>query len=665
MPRHSEATLTAIKNAVDIVSLVGDYGLPLERSGSKYKALCPFHDDHKPSMELNPDRQSYKCWVCGAGGDVFDFVKEYDRVEFPEALKILADRAGIALDAPAEGASTPSGASKSELLAVNAWAEGLFADAMGRSSAAKDYLSARGILGESAARFRIGYAPGERGWLLSRAKAQKLDVGLLERAGLVSRPADAPGVVRERFRGRLMFPIHDPRGRTVGFGGRVLPEVERLLAASGKHVAKYVNSSETAVFQKRRFLYGADLARPAAREAGWVAVVEGYTDVIAAHQVGLGNVVGTLGTALGDDHVVALRRLADRAVLVFDGDAAGQKAADRALELFLGHEVDVRVLSLPDELDPCDFLLNQGADAFRSLVATAVDPLAFALKRAGDRFDLGSIEGARLASEWVLAILARVPSVSRVGLDVKVAKALDTLSGRLGVPVDGLKRRLGQLRCEAKAAPRHPRPEPPRASAVAADPPFAVFRKDGDGAVADRPAEADAPAGPPENSRPASAPPIRVSALDPTDRELLQLVLNEPGLVGRLLTRVTPDALRDAPLRAILRVCYDLHAEGEVPTFGRVSLRLDEGLRALAAGLLLPIDSSPLPDDVKPPPWADRLGPALARLAERDRQARLRDLKNAQDETNQTDDPGAHRALKMEYLRLLTQRPDTKKSNAS
>jgi len=215
VPRHSETTLAAIKNAVDIVALVSEYLGPPSRSGSKYKALCPFHDDHNPSLELNPERQSFKCWSCGAGGDVFDFVKEYERVDFPEALRMLAERAGVALDTPSAVATAPRGPSKTELLAVHAWAESIFNEALARSESARGYLAARGISDVSVARFRLGYAPGERGWLLARAKREGFPADMLERAGLVSRPADAPGMLRERFRGRVMFPIHDPRGRPI------------------------------------------------------------------------------------------------------------------------------------------------------------------------------------------------------------------------------------------------------------------------------------------------------------------------------------------------------------------------------------------------------------------------------------------------------------------
>ena len=210
----------------------------------------------------------------------------------------------------------------------------------------------------------------------------------------------------------MIFPIHDDRGRAIAFGGRILPDTEEKLASQGKNVAKYLNSPETVLFHKRTVLYAANLARTATREAGWVAVVEGYTDVIAAHQAGLANFVGTLGTALGEDHLRALRRLAERVVLVYDADAPGQKAADRALEFFLGSDLDLRVLSLPDNLDPCDFLLDRGAEAFRGLVEQALDPLTYLLGRAAVLFDLSSPEGSRRAAEWILGLMSHIPDDS-------------------------------------------------------------------------------------------------------------------------------------------------------------------------------------------------------------------------------------------------------------
>ncbi len=628
MPRQSESTLAAIKQAIDIVALVGEY-LPLHRAGGKFKALCPFHDDHNPSLELNSERRSFKCWSCGAGGDVFDFVKDYERVDFSEAVRMLAERAGIALDrrgADDESSAVAAGPSKSDLLAACAWAEGAFAEALAGSAEARSYVASRGISGESVARFGLGFAPDRRDWLSLKGARAGFGIDLLEKAGLVARK-EGSSLTRDRFRGRLIFPIRDPRGRPIGFGGRILPESEKRLAENGLNVAKYLNSPETPLFQKRRTLYAADLAREAARRQGWTAVVEGYTDVIAAHQAGLSNVVGTLGTALGDDHVTALRRLADRVVLVFDGDEAGQKAADRSLEFFLGHEVDVRVLTLPDGLDPADFLAREGPEAFRTMLEGAPDALEFVLDRASERFDFESAEGARQAAGWVLSLLAKVPKASgRSGLGFKVDAALDRLSRRLGIPQESLRRGLRREQ------------NPPR-PAASGEP---------------KPAEAVSEAGT-----------VHLKDLDPVDRELVEIALNEPEAVGAIARKVAADDLADPPLRQIMQALFDLLAEGEAPEFSRAALRLSEADRGLAAGLLLPIDPDPLPEAFRPASWSDRLAGIFRRLDARRWEAKLRDLKGALAEIDPRENPDDHRALHAEYLRHLVQRPDPRKTSSS
>jgi DNA primase len=645
--RHPESSSAAIKGALDIVAFIGQY-LTLHRSGSKFKALCPWHDDRNPSLEINPERQSYRCWSCGVGGDIFDFVQNIEHVDFPEAKRMLAERAGIVLEGlPSGGRSRETG--KAELLEVHAWAEDLFVRSLQTAASARDYLIERRLTPEVVERFRLGYAPADRGALMAQARRAGFGVDLLEQAGLVVTPAEGPGLPRERFRGRVMFPIRDFQGRTIGFGGRILPEVERSWAAQGKSVAKYLNSPETPLFQKRRNLYAADLARTAGRQAGWVAVVEGYTDVIAAHQAGIGNVVGTLGTALGEDHLAALRRLADRVVLIFDGDAAGQKAADRALELFLGHELDLRVLSLPGGLDPCDFLLREGADAFRELIDRAVDPLVFLLGRSRDRFDFGSLEGASRAAEWVLSILAGIPMRHGPGfnvLDMRLAKALDTLSHTLGIDVNTLRKKLSLLRKKAaksatiRATPLEARGELSRPVAPPPGP--------GDSSPADRP-----------------SPPIHPADLDQTDREFIEILLNEPDAASDLTARVPVGLLRDAPLQAIYQVYLDLRDEGEVPGFERIVLRLDDpDLRSLAAGLLLPIDPGRFEDEVRPAPWSERLRKLVPAIRERERMSRIRDLRKALMEADVSVDSAARLALQLEYRRLLYQRPDTK-SDAS
>ncbi len=633
MPRHSEATKSAIKDRNDIVALVGEY-LALARVGSKYKALCPWHNDHNPSLEVNPERQSFKCWVCGVGGDVFDFVMNKERVEFPEALRMLAERAGIALESESSTATAARGPSKTELYEVHAWAEEIFARELSVAATVQDYLDQRGLTRQSIERFRLGYAPIELGWLLAQARRKRYSVDLLVEAGLASHPTDPGGSVRERFRGRLIFPIHDDRGRAIAFGGRVLPDVEEKLASQGRHIAKYLNSPETVLFHKRTVLYAADLARKASGQAGEVAVVEGYTDVIAAHQVGLSNVVGTLGTALGEDHLRALRRLAERVVLVYDADAAGQSAADRALEFFLGSDFDLRVLTLPENLDPCDFLLDEGPEAFRALLAQAADPLSYLLARAAVRFELGTPEGSRRAAEWILGLMNNIPATHQIGMEVKQAKVLDTLSQRLRVPIEALNRMRRQLRRPAAGSTAA------RAEATPA----------GSGDAVKAPEASPGPKA------------IRQSDLDRTDLELIQVVLGEPEAIKWLLPRLCPAALNDAPLREILQLCYDLQNEGEAPSYENLMVRLeDPAIRSLAASLIAESalstpDPARFPDSVhfRPAPWRERLDRILLVLGERERQARLSELKRSLDETDQHADADAYHAIELEYLRLLT-----------
>jgi DNA primase len=568
---------------------------------------------------------------------VFDFVMNRERVDFPEALRMLADRAGIALDSPTATAE-PRGPSKRELFEVNNWAREVFAKALRESPVVLDYLASRGLSRQSIERFHLGYAPLERGWLLQQARRRSLGLAILEQAGLASPPPEGLGNWRERFRGRLIFPIHDDLGRTIGFGGRVLPDVEKRVAAEGRRVAKYLNSPETVLFHKRTILYGAELARPASRQAGWVAVVEGYTDVIAAHEVGLANVVGTLGTALGEDHLQALRRMTDRVVLVFDADEAGQSAADRALELFLRSDLELRVLTLPEGLDPCEFLLERGADAFRQLADQAIDPLAHLLARAADRFDLDSAEGSRRGAEWVLSTMSHIPStrVQHLGLEVKEAKVLDTLSHRLHVPLETLTRLRNQLR---RSAARE------RVGRAAAGEKTTSWAGRGQ-------SPAEVAGGP--------VAPIRQSDLDRTDLELIEVVLSEPSTVNWLIPRLAVSSIRDLPLQTILQGCYDLQNEGVSPSYENLMVRLeDPAIRALAASLvgqsaLRTPDPGQFPEDLRPAPWQERLEQMLNVLDRRERQTRLSELKRSLDETDRNAEPEAYRAIQLEYQRLLT-----------
>src|SRR5262245_25193576 len=331
-PQHVASPLTSdrvkqVKDALDIVEVIGGY-LPLRPAGPTYKGLCPFHDDHRPSFDVDPRRQRYRCWSCGKYGDVIQFVQERENVSFLEALDQLARRAGISLDD--EPHAVQQHVKKPLLDAVN-WAATVYQEfylMAPEAAEARCYLGERKLLGPTLRRFGVGYAPILGDWLVKQATAAGVSLEHLEKVGLIARRTHSDGFY-DRFRDRVLFPIRDSLGRPVGFGGRILPNSP--LASRGP---KYYNSPSTPLFNKDEQLFGLDLARTPASKEGFLAVVEGYTDVLMAHQCGIGNVVATMGTALNARHVHNLRRFASRVVLIFDADAGGDTGVDRALEIF-------------------------------------------------------------------------------------------------------------------------------------------------------------------------------------------------------------------------------------------------------------------------------------------------------------------------------------------
>ena len=352
-----------VKEASDIVAVIGSY-LQLKQTGATFKGICPFHNDSRPSLDVDPRRQRYRCWSCGKFGDVIQFVVDYDKISFMEAFEALARRAGINLEqhrkAPDPG--------KLRLHDALKWAADLYQHHLledPSAEMARAYLGERKLLGETVRKFGLGWAPLAGDWLTKQAHNAPVSVEVLVEAGLLAPSTKGAGYY-DRFRDRVMFPIRDLRGQTVGFGGRILPT-----SAYAARAPKYYNTSETDVFKKGELVYGLDQARLAAQAAGYLAVVEGYTDVLMAHQFGVTNVVATLGTALTSDHIRQIRRFAPRVVLVYDADAGGTTGVDRALEIFLSEDLDVEIAKLPGGLDPFDLLVQQGGDAFRAALASA------------------------------------------------------------------------------------------------------------------------------------------------------------------------------------------------------------------------------------------------------------------------------------------------------
>ena len=386
-----------VRERTDIVNLVGQY-LTLKKAGhDSVTGLCPFHTEKTGSFSVSPAKQVFYCFGCGEHGDAIGFLMKVESLSFPEAVERLARDAGIQLRYESESPADRRAASRRQALnKANAEAARLFHEMLveGREGRdAREYLASRGIDRSAAEEFEIGYAPMYSDFLLRRMAAN-VSPELLVEAGLAVR-ADS---IRDRFRGRIVFPIQDLSGQHVAFGGRL------LVAAEGQ--PKYLNTNETPVYRKGKVLYNLNRARADMTRSGRAFVVEGYTDVIALARAGVPTAVATCGTALGEDHFQLLSRFATEVVLTFDADEAGARAAERAFAFHEKFAVRTRVLVLPDGLDPADFVQQRGAEAFQALAAQAMPLVEFMIERAIKGFDLSSVEGRASAVRAGLPIVA-------------------------------------------------------------------------------------------------------------------------------------------------------------------------------------------------------------------------------------------------------------------
>ncbi len=386
MPIQFDTSLISrIQQANDIVDVISEH-LSLTKKGKELVGLCPFHTDHKPSLYVSPAKQIFKCFACSAGGDVLKFVQMKENLTFVQTLERLAQRAGIHIEKTRTAAPQQTAAVDSNRLAklndwvLKYWIANLWDENKGRT--ARGYLEQRKISIESAQKWQLGLSLDSWDDLSQKAQNLKISDQLLVDGGICVRRENAG--CYDKFRNRLMFPIHDVTGRVIGFGGRTL----------GTDPAKYMNSPATALFDKSHSLFGLDKARQAISQTEMAVVVEGYTDVIMAHQYGVCNVVAALGTSFTTGHARILRRYAKRVVLVFDSDVAGISAAERALEVCLAEKIDLRLAFVPEGKDPCDFLIAAGADAFRAVLDKAVDVMEYAWKGLS-----GNLSGDHALSE--------------------------------------------------------------------------------------------------------------------------------------------------------------------------------------------------------------------------------------------------------------------------
>jgi len=524
--KFDNSIISRIQQATDIVDVISEH-LSLAKKGKEMVGLCPFHADHKPSLNVNPAKQIFKCFACGAGGDVFKFVQLRENLGFADAVERLAQRAGIKLEPlrRRRKESDKPDADPKRVAQANAWAQKLWQNNLyheQQGAKARKYIKQRQISVESAKEWGLGLALD--GWddLVRQAKAAGIPPKHLLDAGLVV--SKDGGGVYDKFRNRLMFPISDVTGRLVGFGGRTLSEKE----------AKYMNSPATVLFDKSTCLYGLDKARHEIVSSGTAVVVEGYTDVIMAHQFGFRNVAATLGTSFTTGHARVLRRYAKRIILVFDSDTAGMEAANRALEVCLTERIDIKLAFVPEGKDPCQFLLESGQDAFGKVIAGAVDVMEFKWQRLID--GIGASDNLTDRRAAIEEYLRTVAVAIRSGRCDALTKGLivHKLSEIIGLSGNQINRELSRLTAQ-------------------------LIRSDNFAVQNQKVVSTDLPDG----------------LFARAQREILEVLLNEPKLFESVAAKVTVEDFDDKILREIAEVVFESLGKNEKASLKTLLSRLE------------------------------------------------------------------------------------------
>jgi DNA primase len=568
----------------------------LKRAGTVHKGLCPFHAEKTPSFIVTPERETWHCFGCGEHGDIFTFVMRRDGLDFREALERLAEKAGVELSERSAREDRRRRRLREALESAIAWYREVFLRAH-QAEKARDYLAERGFSEETLERFTIGYALNTWDAMTKRLRSKGFTDAELTDAGLAS-PSTRGGVY-DRFRGRIIIPIRDASGRAIGLGGRIMP---------GAEGPKYLNSPATALFDKSRTLYGIELAKGPIRKEKLAVIVEGYTDVMAAHQAGFGNVVASLGTALTAGQVELANRYADAVALAYDVDLAGEAATQRGLLEELGPVVSkVRVIRIPAGKDP-DELIRTDPEGWRSAVAEAEELLPYFMQRAASEVDMRQAQGRSAYTRRMLDLLRRIPD--RVEQDSYVPQ----LSRLAGIDERVLRDELT----------RGPRPEP--------------LRRSGDGRV--------------------SEPEPR---LGPLDREALTLLLLNPGLSAQL-PEGQPLPIRDEAGRTLGEAWRRAVADGggtrDLETFVA-------GLDAATADLARSLLASARVRGVRPDTESDReaFRVCLLRLNISETEARMSDLQALiRASADDDDDTPDIRVLELQFQALTREREQLMKA---
>jgi DNA primase len=512
-----------LRNQADIVRVISDY-ISLKKKGRDYAACCPFHNEKTPSFYVSPSKQIFKCFGCGKGGAVFDFIMEIEGCSFPEAVRVVADKTGVTvpLEADSSREQGERESQRAELIQFNQWATDFFEQQLietpeGRR--AMDYLAQRGVSEETRKAFRLGYAPNSWDAMGAYLRSRGATKAQIERSGLVT--LKDSGGFYDRFRGRLMFPICDTQGRVVAFGGRILGEGE----------PKYLNSPETALYTKGLHLFGLSHARDAIRRRGYAILVEGYLDFLIPYQAGVKNIVASLGTALTEQQVRLLGRYTRRIVVNFDPDSAGQAATKRSLELLLTEAFKVNVLTLPDNLDPDEYIRAHGPEGYLKLLKGSQPFLEYIVDQA-----ITSNDQSRPAGK-VETINAILPYLRLVKDRIERAGHFESIADRLKIDS-----RLIREEFKKAVETRLER-------------------------VSDRAAKA-------------------TIAVKPAERKLLEILINQAAVRRSLMVRVTEEDYEGLRTAQLFRLIFEFERQGAEMSYHNLSQALgDEDL----ARDLLPI----------------------------------------------------------------------------
>jgi len=623
-----------VLGATDLVSLIGEF-VQLRRKGREHVGLCPFHDDHTPSMHVvsHKGEPFYKCFSCGAGGNAIDFVINYHKMSFIDALRHLADRAGIELTPRASSHSAESAGDEAtkrgDLLEANAFAQQFFQRVLKHDqagAAAREVIAKRGISDDMVLRFGLGAAPNDWEGLTNLVRKRQLDLRAFRDAGLIKeRQAGAAGSsLRDTFVNRLTFAITDQLGRPIAFGGRILNPEDQ---------PKYLNSPESRLFEKGKTLYALHQAQKAIRDHGVAIVAEGYIDVIALHQHGFTNSVATLGTALTREHAKILERLCDRVIVLFDGDEAGQKAAERPIEglteIFFYSRFDLNVCILPSGLDPDDLLRREGGAAeLTRLLDSAQSAMSFFVQRL--RTDLSNVTGVSARQQKAEAILARLADLGLGAMSgLRKRLVLPALAHELNMSAEDLERLIPRRRPRAAAEVK-----PDRSIDAAA------LAETSSGVRVD-----------------VEGNPIQRQRLI-AEENVLAILLFEPsasvtpidagdGHMLHLVEAYLPEAFVDPACRAVYSVVHDMAEVGEEISVPAVQQRLsDNHHRALVATLFFRGSELCGDDDSRAPAALAAAAAGFDRVRDRDQlHARVQVLRAAPATTARDDPPSLLRII--------------------